>query len=127
MCEDFLCCWCDFWCVCRVLLNREEVCMWQAPLELVTVNEWQQLSRRTLSATLTACVCVCVCKCVCWIQEKLQPKLSHWGHTQPSSLLSSLPQPTASFFPLSSPQFSCCFFVHDSPYGFLLSCRTALS
>lgn len=103
-----------------------------SPPELVTVNEWQQLSRKTLSAALTVCVCarVRVSLHVCEIQEELQSEQSHWGISLLSSLLSSLPQPLASFqFP---PFSSLVLSIHDSSCGFLYpgslgNCRTALS
>lgn len=94
------------------VLNLNVVCMFQDP-ELVTVYEWQQLSRRTLSAnTRRSCVCVyaCwrVCACMCWIQEELQPKSPHWEARWAEFTAVRLPQPLASFFfpPLFSPRLA---------------------
>lgn len=76
-----------------------------SPPELVTVNEWQQLSRRTLSATLSVCVCVCV-----RFRRSCNPKRSHWRLFQPSSLLSCPPQLLAAFF------FYVCFALVSGPF-----------
>lgn len=101
-----------------------------SPPELVTVNEWQQLSRRTLSATLTTCMCVCMCVCVSvcvCVSERERfrrscNQSSLTGDALPSSLLSSPPQPLASFqFP---PLGSLVLLVHDSPCGFLIPRRS---
>lgn len=78
--------------------GTRSACMWQPPRQPEPVNERQQLSRRTLSATLPAPVCVCVCVCRRVIQEELQPEQSLSGRSSlASSLLSSLTPPLASF------------------------------
>lgn len=97
--------------------------MWQPPCQTVTVKERQQLSRRTLSATLLACVCVCVC--VCWrerergreIQEELQPEQSLRALF--SGELTAVLSPPLASFQIPSPSALVLFHPRLAPSGFL--------